>query len=378
MEKSRIPAQEIRGRKLSNKEKIDLVVSYIMEDLSRVEISYELENIINASLRQVTMSIKDEYHCCDDEVLKRKLWKGTLQLAQHNYLGMTSSKSKNQCLENFKETNSLIFLNILEQRIAYLEKKLLCTEKEREVWKSMYDKFHRVAQKSLEELMTNFLTLYNDTKKRFRDRLLDLRNQTSKQTKNTNNNCFQEKKDAKKLNKKRKIRQSIDYEDEHDLQAFDENDVQRLALGVAVTKNSVNPRKDSSFIIRQSQDIIKEEDLTSNLAMKRKHSTIRSAIPLSSQITSNISNDSITKSFKNPYTGATEIWDPNAIFSDDNNAVILEEMSPSKQKEIEFISGEEVHEPPTKNEGIIVKSFTSSKFSKVELSDASKDSEDLL
>ena len=345
----RISPEDVSGRQKTSKEKIDQVISYLLGGGKNVQIIYKIEEQTQSSLSKsenmdahIKMSIKDEFRSFDGDMILRKLWTGQLKLfdfsnyEQETYwINLIQSNNKKNSTTNNISNTALPFIRSMEYTYNQLQQECKSIQKERDEyrkaalnWKADIEKLRDGSEKSFNELTSNFLILYNNTKKRLQYALKELdREKLKSQKKNlnsTNNNVC-----AKEAMSMPQHDEPVDHEDEHDLPIFDDKDVEKYASGLAVTKYSVNPNKltcndnITSSTITQSQDKIdrKHENydvLTIQSQQTESNHKIRANTQ--SSLSQPLSQESsFTPSIKNPYTGALEIWDLNSIFTEDQN-----------------------------------------------------------
>lgn len=320
---------------------MNLISSYLLGDLKHVKITYEIQSSKNQESFDepiISVAIKDEVSCGDDQVIIRKLWDGYLYQADSPKLKHTNWLFSSHIEDSSSLSTALPFIRVMEQTISQLQNELQSTQIERDKyegysheWKGNLERFQNDSQKSLDDLTSNFLILYNDTKKQLHQALTELKEEKQKKkqivvrTVSTGNSKNSQMSSSCA---KRTLEGAVDHEDEHDLQIFDEKDVEKYALGLAVAKNSVNPNKGFTSdlpnpIISQSEPKNSQREIEKisrkqESAKYKERNNQLSSLPLDMQ--SQMSFQSMPASSTNPYTGAVELWDPNAVFSDDNES----------------------------------------------------------
>lgn len=324
----------------SYEEKINKVSSFILKQNSDITILYELvthDDNSKATTRvrpEIGVQDVDEDHNFVKMTIKQSLgsivrvvWSGCLFMS-------TTSENKDHHQRNEderkgceKNNNTMEFIQTIRSELLQSDgviKQLLQNESKLESqmlsWKDTADKMGDTWQEEKDGLLNRFLVLLNRVKSELRTAQNELKEEKEK------NLLLTQKERAPLIPHISQKTDLVDYEDEHDLECYDPEEVKRLAMGDTSqrSKRSAPNGKAQQVKKRQRQAVHKTESSESPTKQPIRRSILISQPGESLNVhcdhtmtESQIMRQSQSSVRKNPHTGAIEMWSAESIFSQD-------------------------------------------------------------
>jgi len=299
---------------LSQEDKIDQLSSLILQQKSNVTVLYELVAYNDHSIP--TTRARPEFGVQHDDgdpafvkmtikqslgSIVRVVWSGRLLMTQEptamEFIQTISSEllKSNGVIEQLRENET----KLKSQMIS---------------WKDTAEKLGDTWQEEKDGLFSRFLVLLNRVKNKLRAAHKELKEEKEK------NLLQKERGRAPSIPyMSQKTDHLVDYEDEHDIERYDPEQVKRLAMGHTSrgSKRSVRIGNAQQMQKRQRQDEHKPE---SGEPLTNKSISRSTLISRPSQERLDLNYETaLTDSqiIKNPHTGAIEMWSAESIFSQD-------------------------------------------------------------